>query len=139
MSPVFGDTAYFLALLNARGHLHPQALALSENPPGPLITTEWILTELGDALSAPSARERFTQLVAALREEADVEIVPASRELFNRGCALFAQRPDKAWSLTDCLSFVTMQEHGLKNALTADQHFEQAGYRRLMAVLPRDR
>ena len=72
-------------------------------------------------------------------EEADVEIVPASRELFNRGCALFAQRPDKAWSLTDCLSFVTMQEHGLKNALTADQHFEQAGYRRLMAVLPRDR
>jgi hypothetical protein len=132
VSPVFGDTAYFLALLNARDHLHPQALALSENPPGSLVTTEWILTELGDALSAPPARERFTQLVAALREEADVEIVPASHELFNRGCALFAQRPDKAWSLTDCLSFVTMQEHGLKNALTADQHFEQAGYRRLM-------
>jgi len=71
-------------------------------------------------------------LVASLREEADVEIVPASHEHFNRGCALFAQRPDKAWSLTECLSFVIMQEHGLKSALTADQHFEQAGYQRLM-------
>lgn len=132
MKPVFGDTAYFLALLNARDHLHPQALELSENPPGPLVTSEWVLTELGNALSAPPARERFMQLIASLREEADVEIVPASHDLFNRGCVLFAQRPDKAWSLTDCLSFVIMQERDLKDALTADQHFEQAGYRRLM-------
>ena len=132
MSPVFGGTVYFLALLNARDQLHPQAIALSENPPGPLVTTEWVLTELGDALATPPARERFTQLLASLRVTADVEIIPASHDLFDRGCVLFAQRKDKAWSLTDCLSFVVMEEHGLKTALTADQHFQQAGFVRLM-------
>jgi predicted nucleic acid-binding protein len=103
VSQVFGDTVYFLALLNARDQLNPQAVALSENPPGPLVTTEWVLTELGDALATPPARERFTQLLASLRAAADVEIIPASHELFEHGCALFAQRKDKAWSLTDCL------------------------------------
>ena len=132
MNAVFGDTVYFLALLNARDQFHRQAVALSEPSPGPLVTTEWVLTELADALSVPPARERFTQLLWTLRGETDVEIVPASHELFERGCSLFAQRKDKAWSLTDCLSFVVMQSRGIETALTADQHFEQAGFRRLM-------
>ena len=67
-----------------------------------------------------------------LRAQRDVEIVPATHELFERGCALFAQRGDKAWSLTDCTSFVVMRERDLEEALTADQHFEQAGFKRLM-------
>lgn len=132
MSAVFGDTVYFLALLNARDQFHAQALALSERAPGRLVTTEWVLTEVGDALAAPPARGRFVELLAALRGETSVEIVPASHELFERGCTLFAKRNDKAWSLTDCLSFVVMGEHGIETALTADQHFEQAGFRRLM-------
>ena len=53
MKAVFADTAYFLALVNARDQLHPQALTLTAHPPGPLLTTEWILMELGDALSPP--------------------------------------------------------------------------------------
>ena len=129
---VFGDTAYFLALVNARDQLHPQAVALNERPPGPMLTTEWILTELGNALATPPARERFSRLLVALQAQPDVKIIPASHTLFERGCALFAQRPDKAWSLTDCISFVVMQEYGLEAALTADQHFEQAGFKRLM-------
>jgi len=129
---VFGDTAYFLALVNARDHLHAQAVALNARPPGPMLTTEWILTELGNALAAPPARERFSRLVAALRAQPDVKIIPASHDLFEHVCALFAQRPDKAWSLTDCISFVVMREYGLEAALTADQHFEQAGFKRLM-------
>ena len=132
MKAVFGDTAYFLALVNARDYLHRQALTLNEHPPGPMLTTEWVLTELGDALAAPPNRERFLRLVATLRAQADVEIVPATHELFERGCALFAQRGDKAWSLTDCTSFVVMRERGLDAALTADQHFVQAGFKRLM-------
>jgi uncharacterized protein len=132
VSAVFGDTVYFLALLNARDQFHRQAIVLSENPPGKSVTTEWVLIELADALAMPPARERFIQLLGTLRGEAEVEIVPATHQLFDRGCALFAQRKDKAWSLTDCLSFVVMHEHKIEIALTADQHFEQAGFRRLM-------
>ncbi|MBI2814390.1 MAG: type II toxin-antitoxin system VapC family toxin [Opitutae bacterium] len=132
MKPIFGDTSYFLALVNARDHWHAQALALSQRPPGPLLTTEWVLMELGDALVSPPARDKFSRLVATLQTQPDVAIVAANHETFARALALFAQRADKAWSLTDCTSFVVMREHGLESALTADQHFEQAGFRRLM-------
>lgn len=132
MKPVFGDTSYFLALVNARDHWHAQALTLSRQPPGPLLTTEWVLMELGNALASPPARDKFSRLVATLQAQPDVAIVVASHEIFARALALFAQRADKAWSLTDCTSFVVMREHGVESALTADQHFEQAGFRRLM-------
>jgi predicted nucleic acid-binding protein len=44
----------------------------------------------------------------------------------------YRARADKAWSLTDCISFVVMSEHGLSEALTADVHFEQASFRALL-------
>ena len=132
MKTVFADTAYFLALVSQRDRLHEQAMALAQNPPGDLLTTEWILTEVGDGLSAPTVRSRFVRLCALLRSREDVEIVPATSQLFERGCTLFEARPDKHWSLTDCLSFVVMKERSLEAALTPDEHFEQAGFRRLM-------
>jgi len=52
----------------------------------------------------------------------------------NEGLALFDSRRDKAWSLTDCISFVIMWRDGLDEALTSDHHFEQAGFRALLRV-----
>jgi uncharacterized protein len=45
-----------------------------------------------------------------------------------RGTDLYNARSDKGWSLTDCISFEVMREHGLTEALTADHHFTQAGF-----------
>jgi len=45
---------------------------------------------------------------------------------------LFRNRPDKAWSLADCTSFVVMADHHLAEALTCDPHFAQAGFRALL-------
>ena len=55
-------------------------------------------------------------------------LVPASRELLQRGLALYHERPDKEWQLTDCVSFVVMREE----SLTGDHHFEQAGFNALL-------
>jgi hypothetical protein len=99
---------------------------------GPLLTTEFVLIEVGDGLSFMENRLRFAHLMQLLRSQADVEIVPASSQLFRRGCELHSQRPDKEWSLTDCTSFVVMKERDIEDALTSDHHFEQAGFRLLM-------
>ena len=132
MTQVFADTVYFLALLNASDQCHARARALSLNPPGGLLTSEFVLMEVGDALSRPADRPRFAAMLQLLRRQADVEIVPASKHLFAEGCQLHAERPDKDWSLTDCTSFIVMRGHAVGAALTSDRHFVQAGFRVLM-------
>ncbi len=132
MNTVFGDTAYFLALLSPDDRLHPQARALSEHPPGPLVTTEFVLMEVGDGLSRPEHRPRFVRLIELLESQPDVEIIPVSTGLFRQAFALYVQRLDKEWSLTDCTSFVVMRERRIAAALTSDRHFEQAGFQTLM-------
>jgi uncharacterized protein len=134
MSAVFADTVYFLALLNPADQWHARARSLSLERSGSLITTEFVLMEVGDGLSRPGDRLRFARLLQLLRAQPDVELVPVSHQLFAQGCDLHAQRTDKDWSLTDCTSFVVMKAKGLDAVLTADHHFTQAGFKVLMTL-----
>jgi predicted nucleic acid-binding protein len=74
----------------------------------------------------------FRILVDSLLTDARVTIVPPTKQLFDQGIDLYDSRPDKEWSLTDCISFVVMQQLQLSEALTGDRHFEQAGFRALL-------
>jgi predicted nucleic acid-binding protein len=67
-----------------------------------------------------------------LRNDPDAVIVPPSQELFDRRVELFGRRLDQSWSLTDCISFVVMEQQRIRDALTGDRHFEQAGFRALL-------
>lgn len=129
MNAVFADTFYFVALLNERDAAHGQAASLRRSLRQPLVTTEWVLAETGGALSAVHLRAGFVRLARILQAAGpDVVIVPATSEMFRAGFDLFASRPDKEWSLTDCISFAVMQDLGLNDALTGDHHFTQAGF-----------
>ena len=132
MTPVFADTYFFIAIINPRDAGHAAALAAARSRTGPIVTTAWVLTELADAMSSTVKRKGFIDLYQLLRGDNEMEIVPASTDLFARGVDLFGDRPDKEWSLTDCISFVVMQERGITDALTGDHHFEQAGFRALL-------
>lgn len=134
---VFADTSYFLALNVTRDRFHQQALSLEATLRRQLLTTEWVLTEVADALAAPATRARFAAQIERLRSRADVTIVAAKHRQFERGSAVYIKHKDKGWSLTDCISFLTMWEHGADTALTSDRHFVQAGFRILMSSEPR--
>ena len=132
MKAVFADTAFFLALINSRDQHHARASELNATLESPLLTTAWVLLEFANALSASRSRVRFEQVLTRLRAEPNVEIVAPDADLFERGCQLYISRTDKEWSLTDCISFVVMTERVLSDALTADHHFEQAGFHALL-------
>ena len=128
MKAVFADTSYYLALLNPGDRLHAAAVGWSREMSGPIVITGFVLLEPADGLSEADDRRTFLDLLARLRTDSRVEIIPVSQSLFDEGLALYSDRPDKDWSLTDCISFVAMREHGLTDALTGDRHFEQAGF-----------
>ena len=128
MSAVFADAFYFVARINRRDQHHEQVVAFSRDLRARLITTDWILMEVADALAKSECRPRVREFILHLRQSPACEILPATRESLDRALELYHQHSDKEWTLTDCVSFVAMREFGVTEALTADHHFEQAGF-----------
>ncbi len=128
MSVVFADAFYFVARLNRRDQHHDRVVAFSREFRANILTTDWILMEVADALAKSECRPRIREFVRHLRQTPACEVVAASRELLNRALELYHQHADKEWTLTDCASFVTMRERGITDALTEDHHYEQAGF-----------
>src|SRR5438552_3106053 len=118
MNVVFADSYYYIAFVNERDGGHEGAMEFSRSFIGRTVTTEWVLTEVADALSGPEQRPLFLELLSQLHYQPGVAIVEANHELFDRGVVLYGERMDKAWSLTDCISFIVMQEQGITEALT---------------------
>jgi predicted nucleic acid-binding protein len=114
MTPVFADTSYYLALVNPVDPRHERALDLAENLLGRTFVTEYVLVELGSALSRASDRSVFVELLEQLQRDRSTTIIPAGQALFRQGVTLFAGRPDKGWSLVDCISFVVMKQRRLQ-------------------------
>jgi predicted nucleic acid-binding protein len=133
MSERFADTFVFLALLSRHDRKHTAAVQAMNASREPLLTTAWVLTELADGLCAAQSRALFVEMEARLRGNPRVTIIEPSQRLYDDGLELYRQRPDKDWSLTDCISFVVMRERGIVEALTGDHHFEQAGFVALLA------
>lgn len=128
MKRVFADTVYYLALLNPRDQYAEVAALFTAGFSGAFVTSAWVLTEVANSLARGADRALFVELYRDLADDRRVTIVPPALDLFEEGIEFYASRPDKEWSLIDCISFIIMREHGLTAALTADRHFEQAGF-----------
>jgi len=132
---IFLDAVYAIAATVTNDQYHERAVALAWQMKAAgtrLITTYAVVLEIGNALSKLRYRQAAISLIEAMEEDALVEIVPASEELCQRAFQLYKNRLDKEWGLTDCLSFVIMQDRNITDALTADEHFRQAGFRALL-------
>jgi len=90
------------------------------------------MLEIGNALSKQRYRRAAVRLLDSLETDPRVEIIPLSEQLYARASQLYRERPDKEWALTDCVSFIVMGERGINEALTTDEHFQQAGLHALM-------
>jgi len=132
MTAYFADTSLFVAFLNARDEFDELAVEYVSQESNRLVTTEWVLVELGNFVSKSRTRRRFVSFVRDLRADPFIEILPPDSDVFEGALDLYQRRPDKRWSMTACLSFVTMREQRLAEALTTDHHFVQAGFKILL-------
>lgn len=128
---MFADTGYWAALQDTRDGLHERALDLTrEIGPRRIVTTEMVLAEVLNMFAGRGAQQRRLALEVVERAErsGDVEIVPQTAAQFRAAVERYAERGDQTWSLTDCASFVIMEERGITEALAHDRDFEQAGF-----------
>ncbi len=130
------DSGYLIALLVPRDALHEPAVRWSEAVQEKLLLTEYVLWETINYLSPLADRPKAYLLVDEIDGNPAFEFVHASPELFRAGMALHLARADKAWSLTDCISFHIMKERGITKALAYDEHFQQAGFAALLRSEP---
>ena len=135
MPTVFADAGYWIALCNPRDALHDRALSVADRLGAcAVVTTQMVLTEALDAMAGMGEFRRrvAAQMVHALEDNPDVEIVPQTDSQFRTAVERFASRSDQRWSLTDCASFLAMEERNLTEALAYDRDFEQAGFAALL-------
>lgn len=132
MSKTFIDTLFVVALLSERDKYHERALEKADEYDGrPMLTTDGVLLEIGNAL-ARNFKRQAVEVIEQFLSSDDVEVVRLTPELFDKALQLYKSRPDKGWGMIDCISFVVMRDAGITAALTFDQHFVQAGFQALL-------
>ena len=125
---VFADTYCYFALIVPRADTHQQAITFAQQFTGQIVTTAWVMAEVANALCDTRHRAAVPLLLDGLKRNPQALVIPPDEALFDAGVTLYRTRPDKGWSLTDCISFLVMEREGIAEALTGDHHFEQAGF-----------
>ena len=131
MALVFADTGYWIAVLLPGDRLHDRATAMADAyDEATVATTQMVLTEVLNHVSRMGLRTKLaaTRLLEDLGSNPNVEIVPQTDTQFSTAVERYASRSDQRWSLTDCASFLMMEERGITEALAFDRDFEQAGF-----------
>jgi uncharacterized protein len=132
MPAYFVDTSAWFDIVNSQAPHHAQLSSLVQQQDVLLLTTTYVLAELAALLVARSGHDLAAVVGNIIRSTRSIHLAHPDVAEESRAWRLFLERADKTYSLTDCLSFVTMRRLGLDTALATDHHFRQEGF----VVLP---
>lgn len=135
------DTSFVIALENRGDPHHQRAKELDREllAQDALSVLHWgILLEIGDGYARLSRRAKADELLDRFLNEERYQVVALTPSLVEEGVEIYRRHSDKEWGLTDCVSFALMHTDKLHEALTADQHFRQAGFTPLLLEQPGD-
>jgi len=129
---IFIDTSYLAALIDRGDQLHELALVLAaelRSPSVRFVTSEIVLIELLTFFSGfgREGRESAAMYAAELRADPLVTVVTHTEDLYDAAFTLYRERPDKSYSMVDCIGMVICKDRGITEVLTADHDFEQEG------------
>jgi predicted nucleic acid-binding protein len=131
MKQIFADTFYWVALINPQDNWHQRAREVTSSLKNvKLVTTDEVLVELLNFMSVRGAnrKRRTVEFIDNLLQNPRLQVIPQNRESFLQGFELYRRRPDKEYSLTDCISMTVMQRLKISQVLTHDNHFQQEGF-----------
>jgi uncharacterized protein len=127
----FIDTSFIIALASRKDSNHKKALELSDfikEKKIKLMISEFIILEMCNSFAKANLKKNAIEIVDSIYQDPNIEIIKLSDKYFQYGLDLFRKAEDKNWSLIDCISIEIIREKGIKNVLTTDKHFFQAGF-----------
>jgi uncharacterized protein len=141
MKRIFVDTVHWIGLASPKDQCHEQATRLHKRLwPFRAVTTDEVLTEFLNRLSRTAElRKAVADMVQAIHRDPNIQVLPQTRNSFWGGLKLYQERPDKEYSLTDCISMQAMWDEDISDVLTEDKHFRQEGFNALYLTLPADK
>jgi uncharacterized protein len=131
MQTLFADTFYWVALIHAKDQWHKKVRSYSVSIKDySLVTTDLVLVEYLNFFgkSDPYLKQGVVNFYQQIQAASNVEIIAVDSSLIESGVKLYANRLDKGYSLTDCISMIVMQQLGISKILTHDKHFTQEGF-----------
>jgi hypothetical protein len=135
----FADTSFWIAVSQKTDQYHGRAVAWSDylvKRDAFILTTEAVLWEWMNALANSTTRRATAEGYRRCHQDTQIEVVPFAVDTIAAASRLYEARSDKDWSLTDCLSFLVMEQRGVPRALTTDHHFRQAGFEAVLLGNP---
>jgi predicted nucleic acid-binding protein len=128
---IFVDTSGFYSLLVQRDDKHKAASAILRQAAKKrrrFLTNDYVLDETATLLKARGVGHLLAAFFSAVFESDACRVQWTDAEQFTTVRNFYLKHVDQAWSFTDCVSFLVMKEHRLLEALTKDEHFEEAGF-----------
>jgi predicted nucleic acid-binding protein len=125
---LFVDTSAWFELFDAASSLHADVAGALSAGDRPVVTTTYVLAELCALMVGRLSHSHATRAGTFIRTSPDITLVHPDLADESAAWRLFVERPDKRYSLTDCLSFVIMRRLKLTTALALDRHFAQEGF-----------
>jgi predicted nucleic acid-binding protein len=133
---VFADTNFWVAVFDAKDSLHDVAsAAIEELPPNSrIVTSQVVFGEVFElfARKSVSFKQEIITYITDLLDDQSIILEPSTPKLFDDTIAFYRKHADKEWGFVDCSSFVIMKRRSIKEALTYDKHFQQAGFKALL-------
>lgn len=129
------DTSFAIARASRKDQFHGKAKFWSDKIQTEnirVVVTQAVILEIGNALAKLAFRSVAVGLLESFEKSKNTTIISLTDELYKKAFELYRNRPDKEWGSVDCVSFVVMRERGIEAALTADEHFAQAGFQALL-------
>jgi predicted nucleic acid-binding protein len=130
--PTFIDTSGFFSSLSKEDHSHEKTLGILSESRRRFVTTDWILGETLNLLTARKKHCLGIQFLEQVSESKILKILTIDMERFEEAKKLFIKFKDQQFPFTDCTSFVIMKEYKILDVLTADRHFKVMGFNSLI-------
>lgn len=135
MNEVYADSGYWIAMLNRHDQWNSAAVRATQQTRGRrIVISEMVIVEFLNGVARYGAQSRIQAVITTRRlyNNPNIEVVKQSSTQLAVAVEHYSQRLDQRWSVTDCASFLIMEERGITDALAHDRDFVQAGFRALL-------